>query len=381
MSHLPDNQRVVVTGLGALTPIGLDTESFFSGLLSGRNGISRVEAFDTEKFNCKIGGEIKDFDATQWMDPKEVRRNDRFVQLAFAAAKQAVAHAGLDMAKEDPERVGIFVGSGIGGMDTMEKNCAKLIAEGPRKVSPFMIPALISNMASGIIAIEMGAMGPNFSIVSACATGAHAIGESLKTLRCGEADVMVAGGAESCVNRIALAGFAACRALSTGFNDAPGQASRPYDKDRDGFVMGEGAGIVVLEDYERAKARGLLHPGRALSDEEALQLILEPEYLDDREYSLRGDFVLGDADALELSATVHGGCASRYQPENVEIGPQMTAPMGEVMNGKVHSNGVLVWEIHQHIIGARLDPARLHGRMRNIDLNESFNFVVTRSEP
>ena len=255
MTELADGQRVVITGLGAITPLGLDVDSFFQGLLEGKNGISKVESFDTEKFTCKIGGEIKDFDATNYMDPKEARRNDRFVHFAFAATKQAVADAGLNMDQEDPDRVGVFIGSGIGGMDTIEKNCIKLIEGGPRKVSPFMIPALISNMASGVIGIELGAMGPNFSIVSACATGAHAIGESLKTLRLGEADVMIAGGSEATITSLSYAGFCSMKAMSTN-NDDPEHASRPFDLNRDGFVMGEGAGVVVLETLEHAKKRG-----------------------------------------------------------------------------------------------------------------------------
>ena len=255
MTELADSQRVVITGLGAITPLGLGVDSFFQGLLDGKNGISKVESFDTEKFTCKIGGEIKDFDATNYMDPKEARRNDRFVHFAFAATKQAVADAGLNMDQEDPDRVGVFIGSGIGGMDTIEKNCIKLIEGGPRKVSPFMIPALISNMASGVIGIELGAMGPNFSIVSACATGAHSIGESLKTLRLGEADVMIAGGSEATITSLSYAGFCSMKAMSTN-NDVPEHASRPFDLNRDGFVMGEGAGVVVLETLEHARKRG-----------------------------------------------------------------------------------------------------------------------------
>ena len=255
MTDLADSQRVVVTGLGAITPLGLDVDSFYEGLLEGKNGITRIEAFDTEKYTCKIGGEIKDFDATNYMDPKAARRNDRFVHFAFAACKEAVARAGLDMDQEDPDRVGVFIGSGIGGMDTIEKNCRKLIEGGPRKVSPFMIPALISNMASGVIGIELGAMGPNFSIVSACATGAHAIGESLKTLRLGEADVMIAGGSEATITGLSYSGFCSMKAMTTN-NDDPAHASRPFDANRDGFVMGEGAGVLVLESLKHAQKRG-----------------------------------------------------------------------------------------------------------------------------
>ncbi len=255
MTDLADSQRVVVTGLGAITPLGLDVDSFYEGLLEGKNGITRIEAFDTEKYTCKIGGEIKDFDATNYMDPKAARRNDRFVHFAFAACKEAVARAGLDMDQEDPDRVGVFIGSGIGGMDTIEKNCRKLIEGGPRKVSPFMIPALISNMASGVIGIELGAMGPNFSIVSACATGAHAIGESLKTLRLGEADVMIAGGSEATITGLGYSGFCSMKAMTTNNGD-PAHASRPFDANRDGFVMGEGAGVLVLETLKHAQKRG-----------------------------------------------------------------------------------------------------------------------------
>lgn len=255
MGELLDSQRVVITGLGAITPLGLDVDTFFQGLIAGKCGISKVESFDASKFTSQIGGEIKDFDAKDFMDPKEARRNDRFVHFAFAAAMQAFKDSGINMENEDPDRVGIFIGSGIGGMDTIEKNHSKLLEGGPRKVSPFMIPALISNMASGIVAIEIGAMGPNFSIVSACATGAHAIGESLKTLRLGEADVMIAGGSEAAITALSYAGFCSMKAMSTN-NDDPAGASRPFDADRNGFIMGEGAGVVVMETLAHAKKRG-----------------------------------------------------------------------------------------------------------------------------
>jgi len=255
MAGLADNQRVVVTGMGAITPLGHDVDSFWNGLTSGQNGIHKVEAFDTEGFACRIGAEVKNFDATEHIDGKLVKRNDRFVHFALIAAKQAVADSGLDMEKEDADRVGSFIGSGIGGMDTMEKNCKNLLERGPRRVSAFMIPALISNMASGLVAIEYGFRGPNFSIVSACATGAHAIGESLKTLRLGEADVMVAGGSEASITPLSFAGFCSMKAMSTR-NDDPEHASRPFDADRNGFIMGEGAGVVVLETLEHAQKRG-----------------------------------------------------------------------------------------------------------------------------
>jgi len=255
MAGLADNQRVVVTGMGAVTPLGHDVESFWNGLLAGRNGIDRVQSFDTEGFACRIGAEVKDFNAAEHMDPKAVKRNDRFVHFALIAAKQAVVDSGLEMADEDPDRVGSFIGSGIGGMDTIEKNCQKLLERGPRRVSAFMIPALISNMASGLVGIEYGIRGPNFSIVSACATGAHAIGESLKTLRLGEADVMIAGGSEAAITPLSFAGFCSMKAMST-CNDDPAHASRPFDSERDGFIMGEGAGVIVLETLEHAKKRG-----------------------------------------------------------------------------------------------------------------------------
>jgi len=254
-SDLPDSQRVVVTGLGAVTPLGLDAESFFKGLREGRNGICRVDAFDASAFPCQIGGQIKDFEAGKLMDPKEARRNDRYAQFAFVAAMQAVADAGLEVEREDPDRMGVYIGSGIGGMETIEINHRKLLESGPRKVSAFMIPALISNIASGNVAIALGARGPNFSIVSACATGAHAIGEAFKTIRLGEADLMVAGGSEATITALSYAGFCSMKAMSTR-NDEPKRASRPFDADRNGFVMGEGAGIVTLETLERARRRG-----------------------------------------------------------------------------------------------------------------------------
>jgi 3-oxoacyl-[acyl-carrier-protein] synthase II len=249
------NRRVVVTGVGVISALGLDAETFWQSLLAGRCGIGLVTAFDTADFPCKIGAEIRDFDAARYMDPKEARRNDRYTHFAVAAAKQAVADAKLDTANVDGERFGVLVGSGIGGMSTIEAQCRVLFERGPRKVSPFMIPSLISNMAGGIIAIETGARGPNFSIVSACATGSHSIGEALRTIRTGEADVMLAGGSEAAITALSYAGFCSMKAMSTR-NDEPQRASRPFDLGRDGFVMGEGAGVLVLELLEHARARG-----------------------------------------------------------------------------------------------------------------------------
>ncbi len=248
-------KKIVVTGLGVITSLGCDVGTFWSNLTAGKPGVSLVDSFDTSNFTCKIGAEIRDFDACDYMDPKEVRRNDRYTHFAMAAAKEAISDAGLQMDGEDAERVGVFVGSGIGGMATIEAQAKALFSGGPRKVSPFMIPSLIANMAAGMIAIEHGARGPNFSIVSACATGTHCIGESLKTLRAGDADVMIAGGSEASITALGFAGFCSMKAMSRR-NDDPEGASRPFAQGRDGFVMGEGAGVLILETLEHAQARG-----------------------------------------------------------------------------------------------------------------------------
>lgn len=249
--------RIVVTGMGAITPLGNDVETFWDGLVAGRSGIRKVEAFDTEAYPCKVGGEVVDFNPADWMDPKDAKRNDRYTQLAVAASRMAMKDASLD-AKDlaDPVRFGCIIGSGIGGLDTIEKQTFRLFEGGPRRVSPFMIPMLISNMASGVVAIDLGAMGPNYGIVSACATASHAIGDCLRILRAGEADVMLAGGSEASITQIGYAGFCNMKAMGTNFNDEPTRASRPFDAQRDGFIMGEGAGVLVLETLEHAKARG-----------------------------------------------------------------------------------------------------------------------------
>ncbi|MBL4575719.1 MAG: beta-ketoacyl-ACP synthase II [Opitutaceae bacterium] len=252
----PDSPKtIVVTGLGVITSLGLEVDTFWSNLTAGKSGVSLIDSFDTTLFTSKIGGEIRDFDARNYMDPKEVRRNDRYTHFAMAAAKEAVADANLDFETEDPARIGVFVGSGIGGMATIEAQAKALFMGGPRKVSPFMIPSLIANMASGMIGIEYGVRGPNFSIVSACATGTHCIGESLKTLRVGDADVMIAGGSEASITALGFAGFCSMKAMSRR-NDDPEGASRPFSQGRDGFVMGEGAGVLILETLEHAQARG-----------------------------------------------------------------------------------------------------------------------------
>ena len=255
MDTVSPHKRVVVTGLGVIASLGHNVSDFWSGLLAGKCGIDRVSLFDAKDHTCQIGAEVRGFDPTTLMDAKEVRRNDRYTHFGFCAAKQAAADAKLDMSREDLDRVGVIIGSGIGGMWTIENQHKVLMERGPRKVSPFMIPALISNMCSGLVAIELGARGPNFSIVSACATATHAIGESLRMIRGGEADVMVCGGAEAAITPLAYAGFCSMKAMSTN-NENPQKSSRPFDLNRDGFIMAEGSGILVLESLEHALARG-----------------------------------------------------------------------------------------------------------------------------
>lgn len=255
MESVSPHKRVVVTGLGAISALGHNVDEFWANLLAGKCGIDRVTLFDAKDHTCQIGAEVRNWDVNQHMDPKEARRNDRYTHFGFCAARQAVADAKLDMTKEDADRVGVLIGSGIGGMWTIETQHKNLIEKGPRKVSPFMIPALISNMVGGLVAIDLGARGPNFGVVSACATATHAIGESLRMIRGGEADVMVCGGAEAAITPLAYAGFCSMKAMSTN-NDNPQKSSRPFDANRDGFVMAEGAGILVLESLEHALARG-----------------------------------------------------------------------------------------------------------------------------
>lgn len=248
--------RIVVTGMGVISPVGDSPGEFWDNLLAGRSGISRITAFDPTDYPCKVGGEIKDFKPENWMDPKDAKRNDRFTQFAVGASKMAFTHSGIDAEQVDPDRFGCIIGSGIGGLDTIEKQTFRLWESGPRKVSPFMIPMLIGNMASGVVAIELGARGPNYGIVSACATAGHAIGDCLRIMRAGEADVMLAGGAEASITRMGYAGFCNMKAMGTQFNDEPERSSRPFDARRDGFIMGEGAGILVLETLEHAQKRG-----------------------------------------------------------------------------------------------------------------------------
>ena len=246
--------RVVVTGLGAITPIGNDVASFWQGLKDKKVGIAPITYFDTTDYKAKLAGEVKDFDPKKYMDPKAARRMEPFSQYAVAAAGEAIAQAGLDMEKEDPFRVGTSIGSGIGSLQAMEREHKKMLEKGPNRVNPLLVPMMISNMAVGNVAMHYGLKGKSINVVSTCATGTNSIGEAFRSIQYGEADVMVAGGTESAITPLGMAGFAALTALST--NDDPETASRPFDKDRDGFVMGEGAGIVVLESLEHAQKRG-----------------------------------------------------------------------------------------------------------------------------
>ena len=255
MQTAAPTKRVVVTGMGVIASLGHNVNDFWTNILAGKCGIERVTLFDAKDYSCQIGAEVRGWDPAQHMDPKEVRRNDRYTHFGFCAAKQAIADAKLDMTKEDADRVGVIIGSGIGGMLTIEAQHKVLMERGPRKVSPFMIPALISNMCGGLVAIELGARGPNFGVVSACSTATHAIGESLRMIRRGETDVMVCGGAEAAITPLAYAGFCSMKAMSTN-NEAPQKSSRPFDANRDGFIMAEGSAILVIESLEHALARG-----------------------------------------------------------------------------------------------------------------------------
>jgi 3-oxoacyl-[acyl-carrier-protein] synthase II len=258
------SRRVVITGLGLVTPLGCGVEASWSRLLEGKSGARRVEEFQVDDLTCQIAcfvprGPLSEgkFNADDWMEPKEQRKVDDFIVFAMGAADQALADAGWKADTPDKqERTGVLIGSGIGGLSGIADTSLLLRDKGPRRVSPFFIPGRLINLASGYVSIKHGLKGPNHAVVTACSTGAHAIGDAARLIALGDADVMVAGGAESPICRIAMAGFAACRALSTSFNDQPTKASRPYDKDRDGFVMGEGAGVVVLEEIGHARARG-----------------------------------------------------------------------------------------------------------------------------
>ena len=256
MSDATKQKRVVITGLGAITSYGNGADTLWDNLIAGNSGIDRISSFDITEYASKVGAEVKDFDAGEFMDPKEARRNDRYTQFAVASTRLALEDAKVDTDKLDAQRFGILIGSGIGGMMTIQTQSRRLFEKGPRKVSPFMIPSLIANIASGVVAIEFGARGPNYGIVSACASGTHSIGESFRMLRDNKADIMVAGGSEAAITELGYAGFCSMKAMSTNFNETPEKASRPFDKDRDGFIMGEGSGVLVMETLEHAQARG-----------------------------------------------------------------------------------------------------------------------------
>jgi 3-oxoacyl-[acyl-carrier-protein] synthase II len=248
-------QRVVVTGLGAVTPIGNDVSSYWEGLRSARNGVAGITLFDASRHACRFAAEVKNFDPSGWLEPKESKRWDRFCQFGVVAAKQAVAHAGLTIDETNQHRVGTAIGSGVGGLLMMETQAQVLNARGPDRVSPFCVPMMIPNMAAGLTAIALGAKGPSTAVATACAAGSNAIGDAYRLIQLGLADVMVAGGAESAITPLGVAGFASAKALSFR-NDDPATASRPFDAERNGFVIGEGAGVLVLESLEHAQGRG-----------------------------------------------------------------------------------------------------------------------------
>ena len=248
------NRRVVITGMGAITPIGNSVEEFWNGIKEGKTGFGPITYFDTADYRCKLAAEVKDFDPAQYMDKKSARRMEQFCQFAVAAAGQAITDAGLNMEQEDPYMVGCSVGSGIGSLQAMEREYDRLKEKGPGRVGPMLVPLMISNMAAGNVSIAYGLKGKSLNVVTACATGTHSIGEAYRTIQYGDADVMVAGGTESSITPIGIAGFSALTALS--FSEDPQRASIPFDKDRNGFVMGEGSAIVVLEELEHAKRRG-----------------------------------------------------------------------------------------------------------------------------
>ncbi|OGX28660.1 MAG: beta-ketoacyl-[acyl-carrier-protein] synthase II [Omnitrophica WOR_2 bacterium RIFCSPHIGHO2_02_FULL_67_20] len=248
-------RRVVVTGLGAVTPVGNDVPAMWAALLAGKSGVGPIQSFDASAFESRIAAEVKGFDPASYISPKEIRRTERFTQLAIAAATQAVRQSGVSIEREDPFRCGVIIGSGMGSMHLIEEQHSVYLAKGPKKLTPFMIPMLICNMAPGHVAMNLGFKGPNFCTTTACASGAHGVGEAFRIIQRGAADVMLGGGTESCVSPMAVGGFCALMALSRR-NGEPATASRPFDRERDGFVIGEGAGVLVLEELEHAKKRG-----------------------------------------------------------------------------------------------------------------------------
>lgn len=248
-------RRVVITGLGIVSPVGLGISTVWQNIVAGKSGISKISHFDASAMACQVAGEVKDFDVTQFLSAKDARRMDRFIHFGLVAGMEAFKDSGLEVTEQNAERIGVNIGSGIGGLPMIEDTHNEFLAAGPRKISPFFIPGTIINMISGNLSVMYGLKGPNLAMVSACTTGTHCIGESARIVEYGDADVMIAGGSEATVCALAVGGFSSARALSTR-NDDPATASRPWDKDRDGFVMGEGAGVLVLEEYEHAKARG-----------------------------------------------------------------------------------------------------------------------------
>ncbi|QUH29438.1 beta-ketoacyl-ACP synthase II [Vallitalea guaymasensis] len=247
-------RRVVITGLGVITPVGNNVDEYWNNLKAGKIGFGEITSFDSSEYRAKIVAEVKNFEAKEYIERKKAKRMDRFTQFSIAAAKEAIDDSGLDLEKEDVERIGVIVGTGVGGLGSIEKEAQKLLAKGPNKVSPMFIPKVITNMAAGNIAIQFGLKGVCTNVVTACATSTNTIGDAFRTIQYGDADVMVAGGTESCIVPLGVSGFTALQALSS--SEDPAKASRPFDKNRDGFVMGEGSGIVILEELERAKARG-----------------------------------------------------------------------------------------------------------------------------
>ena len=250
-------QRVVVTGLGAVTPIGNSVSDYWFGLTSGISGVASISLFDASRHACRFAAEVKDFDPTGFIEPKEAKRWDRYCQFGVVAAKQALAHAGLEITEANAERIGISIGSGVGGLLTMETQAHVLEGKGPGRVSPFTVPMMIPNMATGLAAIALGAKGPSSAVSTACAAGSNSIGDAFRLLQMGKADAMICGGAESAITPLGVAGFASAKALSFR-NDDPATASRPFDRERDGFVIGEGSGLLVLETLSHAKARGAI---------------------------------------------------------------------------------------------------------------------------
>ena len=248
--------RVVITGIGAITPIGIGKENFWNALLAGKSGINQITRFDATGYTTQIAGEVRDFDPTEYIDKKEAKRMDRSTQFAVAATKMALEDSKIDLESEDKERIGVIIGTGIGGIETLHSQYVSLFEKGPSRVSPFFIPMMIGNMATGQTSIVFGLQGPSSCVVTACATGTNSIGDAFRLIQYGEADVMVAGGTEACISPAAVAGFCSMKAMSVEHNDNPTVASRPFEKNRSGFIMGEGAGVVILESLDHAVARG-----------------------------------------------------------------------------------------------------------------------------